>query len=64
MAKLLLYVFIVPLIVISMDSVNINAIFKKGQSNYYQARLIYFFIIVSLSYLVVNFIYDVLGVFS
>ena len=37
MAKLILYIFFVPLIVISMDSVNINGIFKKGQSNYYQA---------------------------
>jgi uncharacterized membrane protein YwzB len=64
MAKLILYIFFVPLIVVSMDSVNINGIFKKGQSNYYQARLIYLFIIVSLSYLVVNFIIDVLGVFS
>ena len=64
MAKLLLYVFIIPLVVISMDSININAIFKKGQSNYYHARGIYLFIIVSLSYLVVNFICDVLGVFS
>ena len=64
MAKLFLYVFIVPLVVISMDSVNINAIFKKGQSNYYQARLVYLFIVVSLSFLVVSFISDVLGVFS
>lgn len=64
MAKLLLYVFIVPLVVISMDSVNINAIFKKGQSNYYHARIIYMCLVVSLSYLVVNFINDVLGVFS
>lgn len=64
MAKLLLYVFVIPLVVISMDSININAIFKKGQSNFYHVRLIYLFIIVSLSYLVVNFVYDVLGVFS
>lgn len=64
MAKLLLYIFVLPLVVISMDSVNINSIFKKGQSNYYQARLIYLFLIVSLSYLVVSFISDVLGVFS
>ena len=64
MIKLILYIFIVPIVVISMDSVNLNSIFKKGQTNYYQARLIYMFIIVSLSYLVVNFINDVLGVFS
>lgn len=64
MGKLLLYILILPLVVISMDSVNINGIFKKGKSNYYQARLIYLFIIVSLSYLVVSFVYDFLGVFS
>lgn len=64
MSKLLLYVIVVPMVVISMDSVNINAIFKKGRSNYYHARLIYFFIILSLSYLVVNFMSDFLGVFS
>ena len=64
MVKFILYIFIVPLVVISMDSVNLNAIFKKGKSNYYHARMIYMFIIVSLSYLVVNFINDFLGVFS
>ncbi len=64
MAKLFLYVFIVPLVVISMDSVNINAIFKKGQSNYYHARIIYMLLVISLSYLSVSFIVDVLGVFS
>ena len=64
MAKFILYIFIVPLVVISMDSVNLNAIFKKGKSNYYHARMIYMFIVVSLSYLVVNFINDFLGVFS
>ena len=64
MAKLILYILVVPIVVFSMDSVNINAIFKKGQSNYYQARLMYFFIIISISYLVVSFINDFLGVFS
>ena len=64
MVKLLLYIFIVPIVVVSMDSVNINSIFKKGHSNYYHARIIYMCLVVSLSYLVVNFIVDVLGVFS
>ena len=64
MVKLILYILVIPLVVFSMDSVNINGIFKKGQSNYYQARLIYLFIIISLSYLVVSFIADFLGVFS
>ena len=64
MGKLLLYILILPLVVVSMDSVNINGIFKKGKSNYYQARFIYLFVVVSLAYLVVNFVYDFLGVFS
>ena len=64
MSKFILYILIIPIVVWSMDSVNINGIFKKGNSNYYQARVIYMMIIVSLSYLVVNFINDFLGVFN
>ena len=63
MVRLLLYIFIVPLVVFSMDSLNINGIFKKGQSNYYQARVFYMLLVMILSYLVVNFVIDVLGVF-
>ena len=64
MVKFILYLLIIPIIVWSMDSVNINGMFKKGDSNYYQARVIYMMIVVSLSYLVVNFINDFLGVFN
>ena len=64
MVKLILYILVIPLVVFSMDSVNINGIFKKGQSDYYQARFFYMLLVVSLSYLVVNFINDFLGVFS
>ena len=63
MAKIVLYLMIVPLVVYSLDSVNINAIFKKGRSNYYQARVMYMFLVMSISYLVVNFKNDFLGVF-
>ncbi len=63
MAKIVLYLMIIPLVVYSMDSVNINGIFKKGKSNYYQARVMYILLVVSISYLVVNFINDFLGVF-
>ena len=63
MVKLLLYLFVVPLVVYAMDSVNINGIFKKGQSNYYQARVMYMFLIMTLSYNIVQFINDFLGVF-
>ena len=64
MVKLLLYVLIIPLVVFAMDSVNINGIFKRGQSNYYQARVFYMFLVIGLSYLVVNFVNDFMGVFS
>ncbi len=63
MAKIILYVMIIPFVVYSLDSVNINGIFKKGRSNYYQARMMYMFLVMSISYLVVNFINDFLGVF-
>ena len=62
MVKLVLYVFIIPIGVYRLDSVNINGIFKKGRSNYYQARIIYMFIVMGISYLVVNFVNDFLGV--
>ena len=64
MVKFILYLLVIPIVVFSMDSVNINTIFKKGNSNYYQARVMYMIVIASLSYLVVSFINDFLGVFS
>ena len=63
MVKFILYLLVIPIIVWSMDSVNINGMFKKGDSNYYQARVMYMIIVASLSYLVVNFVNDFLGVF-
>ena len=64
MVKLLLYLLVIPIVVFAMDSVNLNGIFKKGQSNYYQARVMYMIVVAGLSYLVVNFVNDFLGVFS
>ncbi len=63
MVKLILYIVIIPMIVFAVDSLNINNIFKKGQTNYYQARMFYMFFVMGLSYLVVNFVNDFLGVF-
>lgn len=56
MIKLAIYLFVFPLITWSLDSININAIFKKNRP--IQSRIIYVSIIFALSYLVVNFIYD------
>ena len=64
MVKFILYILVIPIIVWSMDSININGMFKKGQSDYYQARVMYMIIVASLSYLVVNFVNDFLGVFK
>ena len=63
MVKFILYLLVIPIVVWSMDSVIINGIFKRGQSDYYQARVMYMIIVASLSYLVVNFVNDFLGVF-
>ena len=64
MVKLILYVIIIPIVVWAMDSVNINSLFKKGQSNYYQARVLYMLLVISISYIIVNFINEFLGVFN
>ena len=63
MVKFILYLFVIPLVVFSMDSLNINGLFKKGQSNYYQARFFYIFLVMGISFLVVGFISDFMGVF-
>ena len=47
-----------------MDSLDINRFFKKGQSNYYQARVFYMLLVMVMSYLIVNFVNDFLGVFK
>ena len=54
--KFLLYIPVTFLVIWSMESVNINQIFKKNRV--YQARLFYFFLGISLIYLVTNFIMD------
>ena len=64
MVKLILYIIIVPIVVFSMDSLDINRFFKKGQSNYYQARVFYMLFVMAMSYLIVNCVNDFLGVFK
>ena len=41
MVKLLLYVMTVPLVVWSVDSINFNSLFKKGEVDQYRARIFY-----------------------
>jgi uncharacterized membrane protein YwzB len=56
MTKFILYVLVTILTTWAMDSVNINSIFKKGQV--VKARVVYFLILLSIIYLITNFIYD------
>ena len=54
--KFFLYILVFFMSIWSCESLNINGIFKKGRV--YQARVVYFMIVMSLTYLVTNFIYD------
>ena len=56
MIKFILYILVTILTTWAMDAVNINVIFKKGQV--IKARVVYFLILLSIIYLVTNFIYD------
>ncbi|MBQ7137185.1 MAG: DUF1146 domain-containing protein [Bacilli bacterium] len=54
--KFFIYIFVTILVVWSMDSVNINRIFKKNKV--YQARVFYLLLGLSLIYLISQFIFD------
>ncbi len=58
MIKFILYLFVIPLVIYTVDSVNMNTIFKKNKQ--FQAKLFYILIVFSVSYLVCNFLYDFL----
>ena len=62
MSKFILYLFVLPLVIYTMDSVNFNSIFKKNKV--FQARIFYILVMFSLSYLVCNFLYDFLNILS
>ena len=55
--KLILYIVILPLSLFALDSLSIENKFKKNRI--YQARLLVLFLVMSMSYLVVNFLTDV-----
>ena len=54
--KFLLYMFVLIIVVFSLEGININFIFKKNRS--IQAIVFYILLSFSLTYLVTNFIYD------
>ena len=56
MTKFILYVLVSIITFWAMDGININEFFKKWQV--IKARVMYFLILLSIIYLVTNFIYD------
>ena len=62
MVKFSLYIFSLIVVMFAMDGININAIFKKNQV--LKARLCYFIMILCMTYLLANFIYDFTTVFK
>lgn len=62
MIKFVIYLVVIPLVIYSVDSVNMNGIFKKNKI--YQARLFYILLVFGFSFLIANFLYDFLYVFQ
>ena len=58
MVKFLLYLFVLPLVIYAMDSINISNIFKKNKI--VQSKIFYILLVFGLSYLVCSFVYDFL----
>ncbi len=54
--KIFVYIIVTLLVSWSLESININGIFKKNRI--IQAKFVYFFLAASLIYLVTNFIMD------
>lgn len=55
-AKFFIYLVMTPIVLYSLDSVNINQIFKKNKI--FQARIFYLLLALSLIYLTSEFVYD------
>ena len=60
--KFFLYILVGFITIFAMDSLNINSLFKKNKV--IQARIIYFMIFLSLTYLTTNCIYDLFITFT
>jgi len=54
--KFFVYLFVTILVIWSMESVNINGIFKKNRV--VQARVFYFLLGLAMIYLITNFLID------
>lgn len=55
-AKYFIYILVGILVIWSFDSLNINSLFKKNRV--LQARVLYFMLALSMTYLVTNFIWN------
>ena len=55
--KFVIYIIVSILVIWSLESININGIFKKNRV--YQATTFYFLLALSMIYLVTNFVYDI-----
>lgn len=54
--KVLLYLMTTPIVLYSLDAININGIFKKNKV--LQARVFYLILALCIIYLLTNFVYD------
>jgi len=60
--KTLIYFMVIPFVILAIDSINFQNVFKKDKL--FQARLLYVFVTMGLSYLIVNFLMDVFNFFA
>ena len=58
--KFILYFAVTIIVIWSMDTININSIFKKNV-NPLQAKIFYFLLGLSMVYLVTNFFWDLIN---
>ncbi len=56
MLKFLVYILSAIIVIFAIDSVNMSVIFKKNKV--VQARVFYIIIVLILTYLLANFLYD------
>ena len=56
MSKIILYLFVIPLVIYAMDSFNFNFVFKKYKN--FQSKVFYILVMFSISYLVCSFLSD------
>lgn len=56
MGKIILYAAIIPLVVWTLESLRLDTLFKKNRQA--QIKLLYVFMSLALSYLIVNCLYD------